>query len=90
MSDPTMPAAMAAILRAEDGWERVTDDPVTWGRVIGVWEGGPAAVQVRTIGGIWFVRLVCSDWTEFHSEQLSMALDLVRRIEVALAQEGTS
>lgn len=89
MSDPTMPAALAAIL-SEPGWERVSDDPVTWGRMVGVWQGGPAAVQVRTIGGIWFVRLVCGDWTEFHSEQLSMALDLMRRIEAALAQEGTS
>ncbi len=95
MSDPTMPAGLAALL-SEPGWEQgryglawrydIAPEPYYMSDVF---------VLVECIVSVWSVHLVAETLEDepapgLTTEQVGRAYDVMRRVEAALAQEGTA
>ena len=87
MSDPTMPAGLAAIL-AEPGWG---ENDVIWYRDVDQSVDGNPGIYVAVMKPGTEVRLNIDEVTmeALTTDQVAETLGLMLRIEAALAQEGT-
>lgn len=94
MSDPMMPAGLAALL-SEPGWDRLRYG-AAWRYDIAPepYYMSDVFVLVECIVSVWSVHLVAETLEDepapgLTTEQVGRAYELMRSVEAALAQEGT-
>ena len=84
MSDPTMPAGLAALL-SEPGWERSKYGPV-WRLWLDA-EHGETCIHIEVQEGRAVATLQADGFNILYPEDLAAAAKVFGRIQAALAQE---